>query len=224
MRSRIDTDLRHQVDSLFLQLIAKLDDVRGQAPIAELMGSINRTRNDIREDISAVADWFRRDGVTSISSRTLQEIVAISIECYNRLRGNQVRPSVETEQDDIEIMLDGRQVRSFLVGLMNIYENCTRHSGFGTDTPISVTLSGSSRGWSIRVSNPVTDEVLSRLEEGGLLGARERMSGPAYSQLMRTEGGSGLRKVSTQLSESIEGAKVGIDTVLGDFVVVISHG
>jgi len=223
MRSRIDTDLRHLVDDLFQQLVAKLDSVRGHAAIGELMSSVVRTRNDIREDISTIAEWFRRDDAISVNARTLQEVVAISIECYNRLRGNQVRPTVESEQYDIGILLDGRQVRSFLVALMNLYENCTRHSGYGTDTPISVTLEGNSLAWTIRVSNPVTEDVFCRLSDGALTQARERMSGAAFAGLVRTEGGSGLRKVTSQFGESAEGVRVSIDATDGDFIVVISN-
>lgn len=223
MRDKIDSVLRTNVDLTFERLIDRLDSVRGGAPISDLFAAINRARNEIKEDISAVAQWFKRGGASTISARSLQEVIAISIECYNRARGIHVRPSIELDFNEILINLEGRQVRSFVLALMNLYENCVRHSGYGIETPISVKASGGANSWLIEVSNPVVEAVFDKLAQGGLTHARERMNGPAFAGLVRTEGGSGLRKVCSQLSEIAESTRVTIGSSDKSFSVVIAN-
>lgn len=199
MRERIDIDFRGQVDQVFQGLLERLDQTRGNLPMYELMNAVRRTRNDIREDISTVTEWFKRVGTPTSKIRTVNELIAVSVECYYRVRKIQVNPSIEIGAGEIDIAFEG-QSRGLIVALLNLYENCIRHGGYGTDSRISVCATQLAEGWSLAISNPVTVHAANGLISGGLEALRQRINEPAYAGLVRTEGGSGLRKVSNQLA------------------------
>lgn len=223
MRERINVDFRKQVDDLFVQLIDRLNDAKGSVALTELMTAVSQTRNDIREDISAITEWFRRSDSLEAKELSIQELITISIECYSKVRRIQVASEVPTTIGGILVMVDGRQRKGFLAALMNLYENCIRHSGYGTDTPISIRGTQDGEGWNLSITNPVRPDVKELLEDGALHLAQERISGKSYAGLARTEGGTGLRKVQNQLGQTSSNFQLSIDLQDHSFVARIDH-
>lgn len=224
IRERLDRRLRNELDSLFEGLIQRVDATRGDAPLSELLSAIRQARNGAREDVSTVKEWFRRSEPLSGQGRTLQEVVAISIECYSRVRSIDVKPSFAADMALSEISFKGRESKALVVALMNLYENCIGHSGYGKDTPVSLHAGPvGGTGWHLRVKNPVAQSVEERLLEGGMAAAQRRLSDPSFAGLVRTEGGSGLRKVLNQLSAVGERCELSISLEDGNFIAAIEY-
>lgn len=223
MRDHLDGQFRLEVDNLFAELVGRLNDARGQVAITDLLAAIRQVRNEVREDISTVVEWFKRSEAVPGQMRTLDEIIAISIECYERVRRTQVRPRVETEETDVQVQMSGRQARALVLVMMNLYENCIRHSGFGTKTPITVRAAAQPDFWRLSVSNPVEDTVRLHLQSGELERIHERISAPSYAKLVRVEGRSGLRKISSLLASISERMRLSIELNESDFTAVMNY-
>lgn len=225
MRARLDGDFRQEIDRLFEELIGRLEAQRGDTSLSELIRAIRLARNEVKEDISVVREWFKRSEAMSGRARTLRELVAISVECYSRVRGIDVQLNFEKSDGLIDISLGAKESKSLVLALMNLYENAISHSGLGTQTPISLRArSNSSVGWELSVLNPVTDVVCNKLLDGGLLSIQERISDPASSRLVMMEGGSGLRKVINQLGDVSQDCDLTIQLEGGAFAASISYG
>jgi hypothetical protein len=224
IRNKLDGQFRTEVDALFEELIQRMEEAKGDAVLSDLLSAIRTARNEVREDISTIKEWFRRGEALSGHARTLQELVAISIECYKRVRRIDVKPSFEADAGIIGIALKGRESKALVVALMNLYENCIRHSGFGTKTHVTLQGEAPTGGnWRLAVVNPVTEPVRQKLENGGLAAMQRRISDPAFAELVRTEGGSGLRKVMNQLSAVSDRCGLSIALEGCEFVAAIRY-
>jgi polyhydroxyalkanoate synthesis regulator phasin len=224
IRERLDRKFRNELDSLFEGLIQRVDVTRGETHLSELLSAIRQARNGAREDVSTVKEWFRRSESLSGQSRTLQEVVAISIECYSRVRSIDVKPSFAADTTLAEISFKGRESKALVVALMNLYENCIRHSGYGKETPVSLHAGPvGAKGWHLRVENPVAQYMERMLLEGGMADTQRRLNDPSFAGLVRTEGGSGLRKVLNQLSAVGDKCELSITLEGGNFIAAIEY-
>jgi hypothetical protein len=107
---------------------------------------------------------------------------------------------------------------------MNLYENCIRHSGYGKETPVSLHAGPvGAKGWHLRVENPVAQYMERMLLEGGMADTQRRLNDPSFAGLVRTEGGSGLRKVLNQLSAVGDKCELSITLEGGNFIAAIEY-
>jgi len=225
IRDLLDGRFRDDVDNLFEGLIQRIERTRGEISLADLLGAIRLARNEVREDISIVKEWFKRSEALSGKARTLRDLVAISIECYSRVRRIQVKLAFEKGDGLIGISLQGKESKALVVSLMNLYENAITHSGFGTQTQVSLSArSLPANGWELAVINPVTSDVESRLSSGGLEAVQRRLSDPCFERLVLIEGGgTGLRKVMNQLADVSEKCGLTIKSEGRDFIASFNY-
>lgn len=224
VRELLDGTLRDDIERLFDELIRRIEAVRGGAPLADLHAAIRMARNEVREDISVVKEWFKRGEPLSGRARTLRDLVAISIECYSRVRRIDVQLEFDRSEGLIGISLQGKESKSLVVSLMNLYENAISHSGYGTQTRVNLRARVlESAGWELVVSNPVTPAVQGRLMEGALESVQRKIIDPSSASLVHTEGGTGLGKVINQLGDVGEQCSLDISMEGCDFVASIRY-
>lgn len=224
VRELLDGELRTDIERLFDDLLHRIEVQRGVTPLADLNSAIRAAKNEVREDISVVKEWFRRGEPLSGRARTVRDLVAISIECYNRVRRIQVKLEFDHGEGLIDISLEGKESKALVVSLMNLYENAISHSGHGTQTPVTLRVKTLvSGGWQLKVSNPTTADVLQGLAGGVLVSIQSRINDPSSVNLVTTEGGTGLRKVVNQLGDVGEKCSLAIGLEAGDFVASITY-
>lgn len=199
MRERVNVDLRKRIDETFKELVQRLDESRGHAALLDMMSAVTSARNEIKGDIETVAAWFKRGGIAE-GNRSLVDVIAISMEVFRHVRQNKVDWNSSCGPGTELVLIKGPSIKAFVVALINLYENCVRHGGAGDVTKIVISASRVDDTWSIDVTNPISDAVAERLRSGDLDAARERIQSESYSNLVRTEGGTGLRKVLSLLS------------------------
>ncbi|NJC44292.1 UNVERIFIED_ORG: hypothetical protein FHT06_001531 [Xanthomonas campestris] len=221
MRELLDTTFKEKIDQIFIDLNDRLNVSRGGAAITELMEAAQRARNEVREDISAIARWFRRADI-SADRRTIDQVIAISIECFERVRHHHLAPVVKFGAGTDMVLINGRNVKPFVIALINLYENCIRHSGFGRNTEIEISSSREGDRWGIAVSNPVTLSVRSVLSNK-LSSIKLKLSKGDSHELVRTEGGTGLSKVANQLSLISGRFEVDVSLIEGGFLARIDY-
>lgn len=222
MRERINVDLRKRIDYAFGELALRLDDSRGNAALVEMRSAVTSARNEIKEDIGTVAAWFKRGGIAE-GRRSLVDLVAISMEVFKQVRPNKVEWIFNAGDGTELVFINGRSVKAFVVALINLYENSVRHGGACDITSVEINATRVEEVWSIDVTNPINDVVAERLRSGGLDLAREKIQSESYSNLVRTEGGTGLRKVLSLLSGINERFSLDLDLIGNQFKASIRY-
>lgn len=224
MRHRINVDLRHDVNVLFDDLVRRLDEIRGNAPLANLMNAVYGTKNGLQEDLTTISEWFRRrKAYTSEAERTVPELIRISLECLNRVRGCQLTPTLNLGAPIERRFRDGRSVRFFIIAMVNLLENCIKHSGLGTSADLEISTRCRGDTWSIVVSNSLSNERLCKLESGEMENIRERFTTNSGSSYALTEGKSGLPKVINHLRAIDDHFQLKVDIEHSRFQATISY-
>ena len=223
MRERINVDLRQGVDEVFDQLKLQLDEVRGSVALDDLVTAIRLAKNEVREDISTVSEWFRRAGSPTAKSYQVNRMVDVSAECYARVRGRPIY--VDNQASALsDVNIDGEHMKPFVISLLNLFENAVRHSGFGVATRVVAEGRRSGGGWSLFVRNEVADTVRNELRTTVVPRIRSAIKAPVSPTVLHSERGTGLGKVRNQLGTVSEKFSLDVDVVDDKFSVEIRHG
>lgn len=198
MRERLNVIFTNKVDNLFDELIARINEAKSGVALLDLMTSITQIKSDIREDIATVSEWFKRNTEYASTERSIKDLINISIECFERVRG--FRLIVEKEVNSLSsVLIDGYHVKAFIVAFVNILENACRHSGFSQRTKIKIESALEKSSWNINILNNLNEKKCADLTSERILQIIEKMKGPLSLHMMRLEGGSGLSKAFNQL-------------------------
>jgi hypothetical protein len=199
IRERLNVTFKDAIDSLFDDLLVSVERTRLNFPLSELISTIVQVKSGIREDITVASEWFKRSQSITVVSRTIEELIKISLECFFRIRGVYLSCLIRLPQSMQRIKIAGRHSKAFIVVIVNLLENACRGSGMGTNTPISIIGEDSGASWSISIENPIPQSGTPS-DPGGIVSVLDaKMRSPLSIPLMRNEGGSGLAKVFNQL-------------------------
>lgn len=209
MREKLNVDFKGRVDRLFDELTTRLNDAKSGVVLLELMRAVVQTKSDIREDITTASEWFRRNTEYAATARTINDLVGISIECFERVKG--IRLNVVKKVNDLSTQtLSGRNLKAFIIAIVNMLENACRHSGFSHNTEVEVSTIESEGQWQLLIKNRISDEVQKTLLEGRIREIAAKMVAPASINMMRKEGGSGLGKAYNQLRSISNSFSIGV--------------
>nr|WP_152665042.1 hypothetical protein [Pseudomonas toyotomiensis] len=209
MRERLNVELKNRVDSLFDELLSRINEAKSGVALMELTKSIVQTKSDIKEDITTISEWFKRNTAYASTSRSIKDLIDISIECFERVRGFRLK-TVKEINSLSHVELEGRHVKAFIVALVNILENACRHSGNAQDTEILVQAEEQNKNWSIKIKNDLSSHKLALLIPEKISQIVDKMKGPLSLHMMRLEGGSGLSKAYNQLRSIHSGFDVDV--------------
>lgn len=198
MRERLNVELKNRVDNLFDELLSRITEAKSGVALMELTKAIIQTKSDIREDITTITEWFKRNTAYASTARSIKDLIDISIECFERVRGFRLRVTKEINSL-CHVELEGRHVKAFIVALVNVLENACRHSGNAQDTEILVEAEEENKSWKLKISNNLASTKLELLNPEKISQITGKMKGPLSLNMMRLEGGSGLSKAYNQL-------------------------
>ncbi|MCY0854999.1 hypothetical protein [Cupriavidus sp. D39] len=188
MRDALNGVFREKVDSLFDELVQRIEETKKRAALVELMSAITHARNGIREDISTVTGWFERSEGNAIADQTLDQALEIAINSFGAVRRAASPIQLECGAEFKQLVVLSKSAKPFVIGLTNLIDNCYRHSGLGLETPVTIRASIDRGTPSIRISNPVTEERALGINASTLLADDGKMRDEASLRLMRVEG------------------------------------
>jgi hypothetical protein len=200
IRERINVDLKDNIDSLFDTLTTDISEIKGNAAMVGLMTAISHARDDIKEDITTVAEWFKRDKSSGMEGRLLNYVVEIAISSFEEVKGSAF--GIERNiSDDLRLFkISGKSVKSFIIAVTNLLDNCYRRSGLGMDTRVEILGFLCGKGAKIIIKNDVSQLRANELSDLVISSIDERMRAPDSIDYMRKEGGSGISKAYNEIA------------------------
>jgi len=199
MRNKLNYEFRDRLDGLFSSLLAEINVVKHGVPLIELTNAILLTREEIKEDVTTAAEWFRRAADPSLGDQTLESVVNIAIKAFHEVNRAKSSIDVDLPLNFREITIIGATVKPFVIAIINLLDNCYRRSGLGATTPVSLSGSQTPNGAQINIRNALRQDKYEELQ-GGLLSEIQSKLAEGGAILMRTEGGSGLSKANYQMA------------------------
>jgi len=224
MRDVLNGAFREKVDSLFDELVQRIEETKKRAALVELMSAITHARNGIREDISTVTGWFERSEGNAISDQTLDQALEIAINSFGAVRRAASPIQLQCGTELKQLVVASKSAKPFVIGLTNLIDNCYRHSGLGLETAVTIRASIDNGTPSICISNPVTEERALGINTDTLLADDRKMRDEASLRLMRVEGGSGLSKAFHHMKASNPFSDIRLSFDGGFFHTTVSYG
>ncbi|MNZ49833.1 hypothetical protein D3C78_676110 [compost metagenome] len=205
MKERINDGFKIRVDTLFDDLADRLNAIKGEAELKELIGNIFAAKNNTREIIREISEWFSRSERKTFDSQELGQLIAISISCFEKIKGCSFDVVQNIDADVRGYYVSGQYVNSMILAMINLLTNCTRHSGLGEDVVISISVRGRDKGFVMEIYNEISDSRDAEITQEFIDSKNALLSSKDALELLRLEGGTGLVKAFHHLKSASNG-------------------
>ncbi len=221
-RDYINEELQDAVDKLFAELTENINLAKGCASLVDLSEAILQAKNGIREDIKMISEWLRRGDSVSFDDIPLSSVIDIARNSLNDIKGMIFDVKLNFSEEDK--LVSGSYVKSIVLALINCFDNCHKYGANNNLEPIRVDVNTYGSSYKIRMTNRLTNAQYFELTSSKLQEIKTTMIGDASKHLLRSEGGSGLKK-SYHALKSMD-SKFHIDLKVCDemFIMEMSYG
>jgi hypothetical protein len=224
IRDRLNGSFRTEVDGLFSQLETDLTVLKRNMALVELMNAISQARDGIKEDISTAAEWFRRASGRVIQAGTLGNAVAIAINSFALVKGSVFAIRTELDPGLQEVPIQDVSVKPFILAIVNLLDNCYRHSGLWSRTQVFIRGAITEDESIIRIENDLHSEKAAGLTPEVVAAIESKISNADSINLIRSEGGSGLVKAYNGLIGIGPSTRLHVEANGNSFAAVVYYG
>lgn len=200
IRDSLNGAFRDNVDKLFEKLESDIKITKKTLALKELMAEIGYARNEIKEDITIAAEWFKRTEITEVKAGTLDNVLSIAISSFEQVKGGAFAIEKKAPFNLPLLFIQSNAVKPFIISIINILDNCYRHSGLGHATRVEISGIPHYNGAKIIIKNNLSQEKFNLLTPDFLSGIKEKILNADSGNLITTEGGSGLVKAHNAIS------------------------
>lgn len=205
LKDRINSGLKHDIEVLFDELTQRLIDIKGDVVLGEVMSNIDSAKNNTREIIAEISEWFSRSKNKDFDDQALAQLIDITVSCFEKIKGKSFNIKKIFSDDVAAYVIPGAYVNPIILAMINLLANCIRHSGLDLNVSIEINVSTKDNGFVISVLNSLHDLRLSEMDSFFIRGLQENFSSSESLELMRKEGGTGLAKAYHHLKSANTG-------------------
>jgi hypothetical protein len=188
IKIKLNEDLANRLDDLFNLFRLNIEESKRGTSLNELCSAIELNQNKIKEDISAVCDWFGLKKDEKHAPVPLSHVVKIAENCFRQTSSTNCQIKIVNESSNL---VDGDLVSPIVLSLINCFNNAVK---YGLDNEILVCIKSNGYSFSITISNKVSSDDYIRLKAEGLNRIKSKLSNKNSIELLRKEGGTGLYK------------------------------
>jgi hypothetical protein len=203
MRERLNVTFRSQVDTLFARLESEVaEEIASGAALLEFTAALRRVRGEISEDISTAAEWFRRASTIDLGDSNVENVVKAAASSFEKVKSLMGALNVSVDPNVRSVEVRGNAVKPLVIAIINLFDNCFTHSGFGRNTSVNVNVSIEDNYCIIEIANKLSDQRQAKLSPQLIRELNAKARSHSSTVLLRAEGGSGVSKAYQQLIAS----------------------
>ncbi|GGY48840.1 hypothetical protein GCM10007387_33880 [Pseudoduganella albidiflava] len=223
IRERLNGQFRTDLDGLFQVLETNLLHLTRHMSLVELRGAVSQVRNEVRDDISTAAEWFRRATSNEILAGTMDRAIAIAITSFERVKGGVFAIDTNLSASLNQVPIDNTAVKPLILALVNLLDNCYRHSGLWSRTKVTINGKVVDNLVILEIQNDLIAEKSLTLTSEFISAIRSKISNADSLNLIRTEGGSGLVKAFNSIASLGGGTRLDVAMIEGKFTATIYY-
>lgn len=208
VRERLNVEFREKVDKLFEELETNIRFTKRNVACLDMMNAIAQARNEIKEDITTVAEWFKRTEVAQMYDRPLDRVVEIAISSFEEIKGGAFAIEKSISPELRSAIIPGIGVKPLIIAIINLLDNCYRHSGLSAATRVEIHATFANGRASVMIKNNLSNTRDELLSDTLLSSIKEKIENPEKRILVLSEGGSGLIKAHNEINSF--GMKAGL--------------
>ncbi|MQU24324.1 hypothetical protein GHO35_24755 [Pseudomonas helleri] len=202
LKDRINSGLKHNVEALFDDLTVRMVEVKGNAALGEVMSNIESARNNTREIIAEISEWFARSKSKIFDDQSLIQLIGIAVSCFEKIKGRAINITRSFSGEVASHEVSGAFVNPMILAMINLLTNCIRHSGLDLNVDIEIAVEVREKGFVISVYNSLSSQRLSEMDSSFITLLNENFTSSESLELMRKEGGTGLAKAFHHLKSA----------------------
>ena len=213
----IANDLAGDVNELIMGVEEQISQAKGGIAMMDLMQEIKNARSMFTKQIEVVTNWFKFVGDQSAESfERLGVVIEASVSSFESIYGHG-NCSVQFTQAKSSLLLSYREARSLFIAIFTALENAYK---YGVEySPIVMEHELVSAGNAIFIRNNVSEISAPELPE--TIVTQKSKWTPEYLSLNRQEGGAGLYKIFSILTNSSPGFDFDIEAEGSQFVAIM---
>jgi hypothetical protein len=189
----IDSTLRPELTGLFESLRTELNKLEVQYLISELDAAILNAQTKAQQKLEQVKDWFRIAKPLTERYFTFEEMVDIGLECVTNAHPD-FRPRFNVSLSAKDSTIRYGQLSLFSDIFVIVFDNVRKHSGL-TEPRVAVSARIIGDRLEIEIVNEVSPVAVTPEREERVNQIREAISQDGYLRAVRSEGGTGLKKL-----------------------------
>lgn len=202
LKDRINSGLKHNIEALFDDLTARMVEVKGNAALGEVMSNIESAKNNTREIIAEISEWFARSKSKIFDDQSLTQLIGIAVSCFEKIKGRTINITRSFSGEVASHEVSGAFVNPMILAMINLLTNCIRHSGLDLNVDIEIAVDVREKGFVISVYNSLSSQRLSEMDSLFIALLNENFTSRESLELMRKEGGTGLAKAFHHLKSA----------------------
>ncbi|MGI3744891.1 MAG: hypothetical protein ACRYF8_05290 [Janthinobacterium lividum] len=207
VKDRINIGLKHNVEALFDDFTMRIVEVKGNAALGEIMSNIESAKNNTREIIAEISEWFARSTSKIFDDQSISQLIGTAVSCFEKIKGRTVNIRKQFLNEVSAFEVSGTFVNPMILAMINLLNNCIRHSGLDLNVEIEIAVDIQDYGFVISMFNTLSGQKLVEMDQEFITSLNESFRSPESLELMRKEGGTGLAKAFHHLKS----ADVGFD-------------
>jgi len=196
----IDRKLRPELTHLFESLRSDLNNLDEPYAISELDAAILNAQTRTQQKLEQVKDWFQVAKTLADRTFTFEEIVDIGLECVTNVHPG-FRPRLTLNVSSEDSSLRFKQLSLFSDIFFIVFDNIRKHSGMASPK-VTVSAAVKSDRLEIEIINKLSPAAVTPEREARVAQIREAIGQDGYLRAVRSEGGTGLKKLRNILRQA----------------------
>lgn len=205
LKDQINLGLKHDVEAIFDELTLRVTSVKGNAVLGEVMSNIESAKNNTKEIIAEISEWFTKSKSKDFDDQALVQLIDIAVSCFEKIKGIKFNINKNFTDDVDTKIVPGTYVNPIILAMINLLSNCVIHSGLDVNPNIEISVKTKDNGFVISVLNSLHELKLSEMNSVFFNNLQISFSSPESLELMRKEGGTGLAKAFHHLKSADTG-------------------
>ncbi|MHA6183448.1 histidine kinase [Pseudomonas mohnii] len=214
----IANDLSVEVNDLITRLEESINEAKGDVAMIDLMQEIKTARSLFTSQIEVVVNWFKFvGGQSSQNLERLGVVIEASVSSFESIYGHH-ECEISFTQSKSHLQLTYREARSLFIAIFTALENSVKYGSRCGSIEIEHRVSDSHNIIIIKNSIPAGEVD----DPQALVKAQKEKWTPAHAPLNRKEGGTGLYKIFSTLTNTSDGFSFDIGAKHDEFVAIMS--
>ncbi|MGF1788941.1 hypothetical protein L4D00_24445, partial [Photobacterium swingsii] len=187
MKDKLNGEFSAKLDRLIVILLDEIDRIKGTAALNDLTNAVHTVRNGVKEDIKTASEWFSLSNDKDLPPLSLSKVIKIGERCFSKFTNH--KPNIIIT-DNCDADINGKHISSIVFTLINTLNNACKYGAGNTIYIESQSLS--QVGFTIEVANDINEVREKVLKGGGLGELTKKLDDLKRTDLLRTQGGTGL--------------------------------
>ncbi len=224
IRRRLNVVFRSEVEAAFEKLESDLMEAKEGLPLLKVMENITDAHASFIADLDSAVAWFYRASSNQLPASGIDYLINIAIRAFERVNALSSVAYIDIDQVS-SFSIKRTATKPFCIALINIFDNCLMHSGFGRATKISVwgQIDKATNVVTLEISNTLSSKRAEALGPDYIAQINEKAKSRQSFSLLKSEGGSGTTKAYWEIVNSLSNADVSFLVQAGNFITRIKY-